>query len=81
MTTLGIDDWAYRKGKSYGTIIVNAINHRHVELLKNRDKEEDASWLKEHNSIQYVTRDRSSSYSNAIKPRASKSSQIADRLQ
>ena len=34
LTTIGIDDWAYRKGKSYGTIIVNALNHRPVELLK-----------------------------------------------
>ncbi len=40
LTTIGIDDWAYRKGKSYGTIIVNAINHRPVELLKSRDKVE-----------------------------------------
>ena len=80
LTTIGIDDWAYRKGKSYGTIIVNALNHRPVELLKSRDKEEVADWLKEHNSILYVTRDRSSSYSNAIKSGASKASQIADRF-
>src|SRR5690554_2428604 len=80
LTTIGIDDWAYRKGKSYGTIIVNAINNRPVELLKSRDKEEVADWLKEHNSILYVTRDRSSSYSNAIKSGASKASQIADRF-
>ena len=80
LSTIGIDDWAYRKGKSYGTIIVNAINHRPVELLKSRDKEEVADWLKEHNSILYVTRDRSSSYSNAIKSGASKASQIADRF-
>ena len=80
LTTIGIDDWAYRKGKSYGTIIVNALNHRPVELLKSRDKEEVADWLKEHYSILYVTRDRSSSYSNAIKSGASKASQIADRF-
>lgn len=80
LTTIGIDDWAYRKGKSYGTIIVNAINHRPVELLKSRDKEEVADWLIRHNSILYVTRDRSSSYSNAIKSGASKASQIADRF-
>lgn len=66
LTTIGIDDWAYRKGKTYGTIIVNAINHRPIELLKGRDKEEVADWLKDHNSILYITRDRSSSYSNAI---------------
>ena len=80
LTTIGIDDWAYRKGKSYGTIIVNAINNRPVELLKSRDKEEVADWLKEHNSIQYITRDRSSSYSKAIKSGAPNAAQIADRF-
>lgn len=34
LITIGIDDWAYRKGLSYGTIIVNAVDHRPVELLK-----------------------------------------------
>ncbi|MDD3543182.1 MAG: transposase [Petrimonas sp.] len=80
LTTIGIDDWAYRKGKSYGTIIVNAINRRPVELLKSRDKEEVSDWLKEHNSIFYITRDRSSSYSNAIESGAPKAAQIADRF-
>ena len=51
-----------RKGKSYGTIIVNALDHRPVELLKSKDKEEVAEWIKRHYSILYVTRDRSSSY-------------------
>lgn len=80
LTTIGIDDWAYRKGKTYGTIIVNAINHRPIELLKSRDKEEVADWLKDHNSILYITRDRSSSYSNAIESGAPKAAQIADRF-
>ena len=80
LTTIGIDDWAYRKGKSYGTIIVNVINNRPIDLIKSRDKEEVASWLKKHNSILYVTRDRSSSYSNAIMSGVPKAAQIADRF-
>ncbi len=80
LTTIGIDDWAYRKGKSYGTIIINALNHRPVELLKSRSKTEVADWLKKHNSIIHVTRDRSSSYSNAIELGAPEAVQIADRF-
>lgn len=80
LTTLGIDDWAYRKGKSYGTIIVNAINHRPIDLLRSRNYKEVSNWLKEHNSILHVTRDRSSSYSKAIMSGAPKAAQIADRF-
>ena len=80
LTTIGIDDWAYRKGKSYGTIIVNAINHRPIDLLRSRDYKEVSNWLKEHSSILHVTRDRSSSYAKAIMSGAPKAAQIADRF-
>lgn len=80
LRTIGIDDWAYRKGKSYGTIIVNAINHRPIDLLRSRDYKEVSNWLKEHSSILHVTRDRSSSYAKAIMSGAPKAAQIADRF-
>lgn len=80
LTTIGIDDWAYRKGLSYGTIIVNAIDHRPVELLKSRTKEDVIEWLKDHDSVMHVTRDRASSYSNAISIAAPKAIQIADKF-
>lgn len=80
LTIIGIDDWAYRKGLSYGTIIVNAVDHRPVELLKSRTKEDVIEWLKDHDSVTHVTRDRASSYSNAISIAAPKAMQIADKF-
>lgn len=80
LTTIGIDDWAYRKGLSYGTIIVNTIDHRPVELLKSRTKEDVTEWFKEHHSVRHVTRDRASSYSSAISHANPKAIQIADKF-
>lgn len=80
LTTIGIDDWAYRKGLSYGTIIVNALDHRPVELLPSRSTDEIVEWLKKQDSIMHVTRDRASSYSKAISTGASRAIQIADKF-
>lgn len=80
LTTIGIDDWAYRKGLSYGTIIVNALDHRPVELLQSRSTDEIVEWLKKQDSIMHVTRDRASSYSKAISTGAPRAIQIADKF-
>lgn len=80
LTTIGIDDWAVRKGKTYGTAIINAIDHRPVELLKSRSTNDVVGWLEGQSSIMYVTRDRASSYAKAISIGAPKAIQIADKF-
>ena len=79
-TIIGIDDFAFRKGISYGSIIVDAENGRPVDLIESRDESEVTSWLKKHPEINIVTRDRASSYSKAIKTALPSSVQIADRF-
>jgi len=57
--TLGIDDWAYRKGISYGTILVDMEHGRVVDLLSGRDGVEVKRFLKSHREVETVCRDRS----------------------
>lgn len=45
---LGVDDWAKRKGQSYGTILVDLEMHKPVDLLPDRSAELLAEWLKTH---------------------------------
>ncbi len=77
---IGIDDWAKRKGMNYGTIIVNAETGRPIDLLNSRDSSDVVEWLSDHKEIKYVTRDRSTVYSSAIKRAIPEAKQIADRF-
>jgi transposase len=77
---LGVDDWAFKKGHSYGTMLVDLETRRPVDLLPNRDPETVAQWLKAHPGINLVTRDRSASYREAIRMGAPDAIQVADRF-
>jgi transposase len=77
---IGIDDWAYKKGHTYGTILVDRESGKVIDLIKSRDKEDVIAWLKKHPSIESVTRDRAECYSQSIRIALPEVFQIADRF-
>ena len=77
---LGVDDWAYRKGVSYGTILIDMETSRPIEILSSRDGQALKNWLMKYNDVQIVTRDRASSYASAIIEACPNAIQIADRF-
>jgi transposase len=76
---LGVDDWAFKKGRTYGTLLVDLEYHRPVDLLPDRTAETLASWLGAHAGIEVVTRDRSREYRAGITRGAPQAIQVADR--
>jgi transposase len=77
---LGVDDWAWRKGQDYGTILVNLDLHRVVDLLPDRAAESFSEWLKQHPGIVTIARDRCGIYAEGAALGAPQSQQIADRF-
>jgi transposase len=76
---LGVDDWAFKKGQRYGTILVDLEQQRPIDVLPDRTAETLAAWLKAHPGIEIVTRDRSHDYHTGISVGAPQAIQIADR--
>jgi hypothetical protein len=78
--SLGVDDWAWRKGQRYGTILVDLDLHRVRDLLEDRSSESLASWLQVHSGISAVARDRSGLYAEGASLGAPDAQQVADRF-
>ena len=76
---LGVDDWAQRKGQTYGTILVDLERGKILDLLPDRTADTLVQWLKERPGIEIVTRDRSPTYAEAIHQAIPEAIQIADR--
>lgn len=77
---IGIDDFAFKKGNTYGTIIVNHQSGRPMDLLPDREAKTVEKWTREHPEIEVVTRDRSGAYKFAIDAGAPQAVQVADRF-
>ena len=76
---VGIDEWAWRRGHRFGTILVDLERRRVVDLLADRSAEGTAAWLRQRPGITTVVRDRSGLYADAARRGAPGATQIADR--
>lgn len=77
---IGIDDFAFKKRDTYGTIIVDEETHKPVAVLDGRDGETLKNWLKQNQHVKTVTRDRASAYAKAVEEVLPDCMQIADRF-
>lgn len=76
---IGIDDWAIKKGRTYGTILVDLEKRHVIDLLPDRSGSTVAAWLRRQPRIGVIARDRSTGYARAASIGAPKALQVADR--
>jgi transposase len=77
---LGIDDFAFRRGYQFGTILVDLESHRPIDVLPDRRAETAAAWMRDNPEIHVVSRDRASAYASAASEVAPQAIQVADRF-
>lgn len=77
---LGVDDFAFRKGQTYGTILVDLERHQPVDMLPDRSAASLQTWLEQHPGVAIITRDRGADYADGAKRGAPDALQVADRF-
>ena len=79
LTVVGIDDWAFRRNRRYGTIVCDLERRRIVTLLPDREVATVRAWLADHPGIKIVSRDRGGGYGEAVAKALPDTVQVADR--
>lgn len=77
---IGVDDFAFKKHHTYGTVIVDDHTHMPVAVLEGRDGAALKAWLQNNRHVTTVTRDRASAYAKAVEEVLPECMQIADRF-
>ena len=80
LRTVAIDDWSWRKGFTYGTIVVDLERRTVADVLESRSAKETADWLMRRPGIELVSRDRCGLYAQGIRQGAPQARQVADRF-
>jgi len=79
LRVIGIDDWAWKRGQRYGSIICDLERRRIVDLLPDREPATVEAWLSHHPEITVISRDRGGGYGQAATRAAPQAVQVADR--
>ncbi|WP_159047733.1 ISL3 family transposase, partial [Streptomyces sp. WM6378] len=77
---LGVDDFAFRRSRTYGTIVLDVESSTVIDVLPDRTSQTLAAWLTAHPGAEIVCRDRDSGYSRAVREAAPDATEVADRF-
>lgn len=76
---LGVNDWARRRGQTYGIVFVDLERHAVVDLLAYRSADDLAAWLAAHPGVEIIRRNCAECYADGARRGAPDAVQVADR--
>lgn len=76
---IGIDDFAWKRGHRYGTIICDLERRCIIDILLDREAATATAWLAGHPAIAIIARDRGAGYKQAATEGRPDAVQVADR--
>jgi transposase len=77
---VGIDDFAFKRGRRYGTLVCDHERQCPIDLLPERTAAAVAAWLREHPEVEIITRDRAAVYKEGATRGAPQAVQVVDRF-
>jgi transposase len=77
---LGVDDFAWKKRFTYGTILVDLERRTIIDVLADRESATVAAWLQAHPEVEVVSRDRGKDFAKAATLGAPQAQQVVDRF-
>jgi transposase len=77
---VGVDDWSWVKGESYGTIFVDLERREVLDVLSRRSADDTARWFAERPEVEFISRDRCGVYARGARRGAPTARQVADRF-
>jgi transposase len=80
VSQIGIDDFSFRRGHKFGTILVDLQTRKVLDVLPDRTVETSAAWMVAHPEIELVSRDRGGDYAAAARKALPGATQTADRF-
>lgn len=77
---LGLDDFSFRRRRSFGTVLVDLETRRVVDLLPDRSIAVVSDWLRQHPGVEIAARDRNGSYAEGVRQGAPDAMHVIDRF-
>ncbi len=77
---IGVDDFAWKKRFTYGTLVVDLERRKIIDVLADRESATVEAWFKAHPEIDVVSRDRGKEFAKAATLGAPQAQQVVDRF-